>query len=81
MGSPPSDLPVTLTMAPDDALVLFEMLSRAEEGEQFATQHQAEDLVLTRLLGQLERSLVAPFAADYLDRLTAARARLAGRVS
>jgi len=81
MGSPPLDPPVMLTIEPDDALVLFEMLSRAEESEQLSIQHQAEDLVLSRLLGQLEKSLVAPFAPDYLDRLASARARLTGHTS
>lgn len=65
----------------DQALVLFEWLS-VREGE--LAKHapdarmNAEDLVLGFILGRLEKTLVAPFAADYQQQLEASRRRIAG---
>ena len=76
MASTPLDQPLTLTIAPDEALVLFEFLSRAEESGRLEVQHPAEETVLTQILGRLEKHLVTPFAADYRERLATARARI-----
>ena len=76
MAHPPLDQPLTLSLAPDEALVLFEFLSRAEETGRLEALHPAEDTVLTRILGRLEKHLVTPFAADYRERLAGARARV-----
>ena len=73
MAQPSLDRPITLTLSPDAALVLFELLSRAEASERLGVQHPAEEAVLTQVLGRLERHLVTPFAPDYRERLAAAR--------
>ena len=78
MSASPLDQPLTLTLAPDEAVVLFEFLSRAERDEQVEIQQVAEDVVLTQLLARLEKHLVTPLRADYLDLLAAARDRVTG---
>lgn len=63
----------------DEALVLFDWLSEREKQVVTADRDMtAEDIVLARLLGQLERVLVEPFAGDYAALLNAARVRIVG---
>ena len=76
MDTPPLDAALTLTLGPDEALVLFELLARYEEQARLTVEDPAEDEVLTRLLGRLERHLVAPFDARYRELLAGARARI-----
>ena len=76
--SPPLDTPLTITLDPDEALVLFEFLWRYEQEERLVVEDPAEGVVLTRLLGTLERHLVAPFDARFVELLGAARARIRG---
>ena len=78
MESPPLDTPLTITLDADEALVLSEFLWRYEQEERLAVEHPAEGVVLTRLLGALERHLVAPFDPRFVELLDAARARIQG---
>ena len=68
---------ITLTLTPDEALVLFEFFSRWDESDQLAFGHAAGYLVLVRIAAQLEKGLVEPFSPAYRDLLEAARTRLA----
>jgi hypothetical protein len=75
----------TVRLTPDEAVVLFELLSRwsDEEGAGHTPgpscfESTAEAAVLNSLLCELERQLVAPFKAEYPRVLEAARDRLAG---
>lgn len=65
-----------------EALVLFELLSRWCDPKTDATpaapcfESTAECVVLHKLLGRLEKRLVAPFKPDYAEALAEARSRL-----
>ena len=76
--SPPSDTPLLISLGPDEALVLFGFLSRFQHDERLTIEDPSEAEVLSRLLGALERHLVAPFDPRYSELLDAARARLQG---
>lgn len=74
---------VDLRLNSDEALVLFELLSRWSQGEGIAKpaaecfESSAEIGALVRLLAHLESQLTEPFQADYLTLLDAARERIA----
>lgn len=68
---------VNLTLSADEALVLFEFFARFDESDQFVLRNNAEFVALMRVAGQLEKSLVAPFQANYKEQLLAARQRVA----
>jgi hypothetical protein len=70
--------PVPLELSADEALVLFEFLSRYSDSDVLATVHQSEQRALWRLLGLLEKRLVEPFRPDYTQLLQQARDRLQG---
>jgi hypothetical protein len=59
---------VQISLTDDEALVLFEFLSRLE----------AEVWVLSNLLGPLQEQLMPPFQQDYVEQLQQARNRLRG---
>lgn len=70
------DEPVTIVLPPDEALVLFELLSRYEETERLTVDGAAEEIALWRLQGKLQSLLVTPLLPDYAERLHGARERL-----
>jgi hypothetical protein len=70
----PPDVQISLTA--DEALVLFEFLSGFEESRALTIVDQAEEKVLSKLLGPLEKQLVSPLRHDYLELLKQARNRL-----
>jgi hypothetical protein len=76
-----------LDLTSDQALVLFELLSRLQEtghiqlspideAECVELEHAAEGEVLSAMLAKLERELVEPFRPDYGELLEQARARM-----
>ena len=65
---------VELTL--DEALVLYEFLHRYTESDQLDIADQAEQRALWNLLAVLEKILVEPFDARYVELVTAARERL-----
>ncbi|MGN7803433.1 hypothetical protein ACTJKE_11955 [Ensifer sp. 22521] len=71
-----------IRLSPDEALVLFDLLSRWCEENDAPTpgaecfESTAECAVLHGLLADLEKQLVAPFRADYADVVNEARLRL-----
>lgn len=75
---PKSELPVRLKLSADEALVLFEWLSKRDDDDALDSliEHWSEQLVLWRLLRQLEKTLAEPFRPDYAGLLVAARERL-----
>jgi hypothetical protein len=82
MAQPPATNTAQIKLNPEEALVLFDLLSRwSEEGsaptpEASCFESTAEGVVLLRLLAALESQLVAPFRADYRDLVNEARNRL-----
>jgi hypothetical protein len=71
-----ADDAVSLDLTADEALVLYEFLARYTNSDQLETVDQAEQRALWNLCAMLERSLVAPFDADYAAQLALARGRL-----
>lgn len=70
------DEPVHLELTIEEALVLFEFLSRFHDEDALAIQDQAEERALWNLHGVLERSLVEIFDPDYKALVAVARDRL-----
>lgn len=64
---------VILEISEDEAVVLFELLSRFSGGEHLTIAHRAEEQVLYNVLAGLETKLVASFQDGY--RQVVARAR------
>lgn len=69
---------VPVVLSADEALVLFDMLARSGDAGALVVEHPAEEQVLWRFEGALERQLVAPFDPDYAAQLAAAQARIVG---
>jgi len=69
-----SDVQIALTA--DEALVLFEFLSRYSDSEELNIVDQAEQRVLWNLCCIFEKKLIAPFNMEYAQALSEARARL-----
>ena len=68
---------IEIKLTKDEALVLFEFLSRFNQADHHAIfEDQAEQKALWTIEGQLEKILVEPFKPDYLDIITEARNRL-----
>jgi hypothetical protein len=69
---------VQITLNPDEALVLFEWLSRVNEGEELSFEHPAEQRVLWDLEATLETKLVALLEPNYDELLQGARDAIVG---
>ena len=68
---------VNITLSNDQALVLFELLARFEDTDEFTFKHAAEYLALLKVSAQLEKSLVEILKPNYLELLSAAREKVA----
>jgi hypothetical protein len=66
----------SLNLTEDEALVLFEFLTRYGESDRLEIADQAEQRVLWNLCADLEKRLVQPLDAAYGEHLAAARQRL-----
>ena len=75
MTKPEND-DVTITLTADEAVVLFEFLSRFSDTDKLTIEDQAEERALWNLCCIFEKSLVVPFDANYREALQAARDRL-----
>ena len=65
---------ITLTLTNDEALVLFDFLSRFNEKEHNELfEDQSEEKTLRLIESQLEKILVEPFMPNYIDILKEAR--------
>jgi len=67
---------VTVRLSQDQALVLFELLSRFSDKNDLAIEDQAEARALWDLCCALEKELVQPFSPNYGDVLRKARAAI-----
>ena len=68
---------ITIKLTKDEALVLFEFLSRFNEDDNKEIfQDQAEEKTLWIIEGQLEKILVEPFMPNYQDIIQEARSRI-----
>ena len=67
---------VHITLTADEALVLFELLSRYSDSDQLNIIDQAEQRALWNLCCILEKKSVAPFNMEYGQALSEARTRL-----
>ena len=68
---------ITIKLTKDEALVLFEFLSRFNENDNKEIfQDQAEEKTLWIIEGQLEKILVEPFMPNYQDIIQEARDRI-----
>ena len=69
-------VPFCLQLTGDEALVLFEFLTRSGDFDRPTIEDQAERRALWNLQCLLEKQLPEPFQADYTGLLKAARDRL-----
>jgi hypothetical protein len=67
---------VAIQLSPDEALVLFDWLSRFNESGDGTFRDQAEQRVLWDMHGALESNLVAPLDPQYERLLAQARDRV-----
>lgn len=67
---------IELRLSKDEALVLFELVSRFSNEQKLEIVDQAEQRVLWDLCCLLEKQLVEPFSADYVEILEQARSRV-----
>jgi len=68
--------PVRLELTGDEALVLFEFLSRFEDKGALSVEDQAEERALWNLRCLLQKQLVEMFDPKYKELVAAARDRL-----
>jgi len=64
---------ITVTLSREQALVLFDFLSRFTDAEHLSIEDQAETRVLWDLLADLETVLDEPFQENYAELLSKAR--------
>ena len=67
---------VEINLTKDEAIVLFEFLSRFSDKDELKIEHQAEERALWDLACILEKKLSEPFSENYREILEAARERL-----
>lgn len=68
---------VTITFTKDEALVLFDFISRFNaESREYPFEDQAEQRAMWNFECLFERALVEPFLEDYLKIIADARDRL-----
>ena len=70
---------ITLDIDTAAALVLFEMLTRYDDGHELPIEDEDETYALWLLSAELERRLVHPLTFEYARRLSGARAELQSR--
>ena len=67
---------VEISLTADEALVLFECLSRFSDSGALSIVDQAEERALWNLCALFQKTLLPPFQDDYLEQLKQARDRL-----
>ena len=70
------DEDVKLELSRDEALVLYDFLSRFNREKSLRIEDQAEEEVLNSILCDLESALAEPFRKDYDSLLERARERV-----
>ena len=71
-----SEEAVVLRLSKDEALVLYEFVSRFGAEKRVEVKDRAEEQALWNLECLLEKELAEPFAPDYAEILERAKARL-----
>lgn len=72
---------INLRLTKEEAIVLFEMLSRFGENDKLEIEDQSEQQVLWNLCASLESMLDEPFDKGYVTILENARAMLRGKTN
>ncbi|TRY28674.1 hypothetical protein [Aliiglaciecola sp. M165] len=67
---------VNVELSKDEALVLFEFLTRQSESEDLRAEHNSEKIVLSSVVAQLEKSLSEPFSSNWSAILDLSRKRI-----
>jgi len=67
---------VEISLTADEALVLFECLSRYSDSGTLSIVDQAEERALWNLCALFQKTLLPPFHDDYLAQLKQARERI-----
>ncbi|RYD86969.1 MAG: hypothetical protein EOP50_21560 [Sphingobacteriales bacterium] len=65
-----------IELSGDEALVLFECLSRFKENGSLSIANQAEERAFWNIAALLEKQLVEPFSENYIELVAQARERL-----
>jgi hypothetical protein len=71
---------IALQLSQDEALVLFEFLSRFSDKGELRVEDQAEERVLWDVCCLLEKCLAQPLRPDYVELLEKARAAVRNKV-
>jgi hypothetical protein len=71
-----SEQPITLRLSSDQALVLFDWLSRFNDATNLRFDHAAEQRVLWDVEAMLESQLLVPLDPEYRNMLMMARDRV-----
>jgi hypothetical protein len=74
-----ADRQIMIELSQDEALVLFEWLSRNENQLEGMFQDHAEQRVLRDVEAALERTLVEPFKPNYDELVAQARQRVCNK--
>lgn len=64
---------IQISLSNNEAIVLFEFLSRFSNKESLRIEDQSEERILWDIQCELEKRLVEPFSANYLQLLEEAR--------
>ena len=67
---------VTITFTRDEAVVLFELLTRLDANATALFEHPAEERIVWKIQGLHESELVEPFQSNYHEILNNARANV-----
>ena len=67
---------IEVRLSKNEALVLFEFLSRFSDRRELLIEDQSEERVLWNVCCLLEKTLTEPFRADYDNRIAEARSAL-----
>jgi len=67
---------IQICLSKDEAIILFEFLSRFTEKEVLEIADQSEERVLLNVLRDLEKTLVEPFVANYQEIVKKSRERI-----
>lgn len=67
---------VRIDLSKDEAIVLFEFLSRFSDDKTLQIVHQAEERVLWNMCCDLEKALAEPFLEEYSTILEKARSKV-----
>ncbi len=71
-----TDKVLTIKLKKDEALVIFEYLSKFQKSSEFDKLDGSEKHSLLQILGQLEKNLVEPFNPNYKELLESSKQKL-----